>query len=172
MAHMISIPDDLFVQLEKIAKPFKDKEPADVIRRLLETVESTEAQGGSRGTAPVRPMSRSHIRANRNPRERGVRVRVDGEDLAADSVRDLFEQVLRRVSRNGKLESVRAILPYKTSSSRYLIAERPVHPGGNAFVVPVGQRGLFMEAHKSYGTALTQLSNFLAKLGMSLEYVS
>ena len=35
MTKTVAIPDDLFAQLASLARPFLDKEPADVIRRLV-----------------------------------------------------------------------------------------------------------------------------------------
>jgi hypothetical protein len=171
MSRSISVPDDLFTRLERLAQPFVDREPADVIRRLVDLADTPDRPGNGR-PRPRTAISRATLKRLRAPRERGVQVELDGETITADSVRDLYDQVLRHLVRNGRLDSVRHILPFRTSASRYLIADRPLHPSGKSFVVPVEQRGLYMEAHKSYSTAVAQLASFLSKIGITLEYVS
>ena len=167
MAPMIDVPDDLYARLAELAQPFVETKPADVIRRLVEShgVDDRGASTPHQPIVPQRPL------ATRVPRERGAKVLIDETLITADSVRDLYEQVLRLLTKNGRLDRLKTLLPYKTSSRRYLIAERPVHPNGNPFVVPVEYRGLYMETHKSYQTALTQLGAFLSKCGLSLHYV-
>lgn len=168
MAPKISIPEDLYARLEALAQPFVDTEPADVIRRLLDACPTTPKGGAQQLSGPI--VRERHV-STRNPRERGAKVELDGQVIAVDSVRDLYEQVLRQITRNGGLERLKLLLPIKTSSKRYLIAEKPVHPNGNHFVVPVEHRGVYMEAHKGYQTALTQLSYFLSKCGHTLRYL-
>jgi hypothetical protein len=69
------------------------------------------------------------------------------------------------------LDRVVELVPYKTSSRRFLIAKTPIHPNGNPFVVPVEHRGLYMESHKNYQAAISQLARFLSKCGSTLSYL-
>jgi hypothetical protein len=47
MAPRIEIPDDLFGELQRLAIPFVDREPADVIRRLVAAAASAAARGST-----------------------------------------------------------------------------------------------------------------------------
>ena len=96
-------------------------------------------------------------------------VRLNGEAVRVHSVRDLFEHVLRFIAKSGRRDALRALLPYKTSSRRYLIAEKPQHPSGKPFFVPVQHGGLYMEAHKSYKTAVADLEDFLSQLKVPFD---
>lgn len=167
MPQSILIPDDLYARIRALAIPFTDKEPADVIRRLVEGASSSSAP-----SMDASPISRATLRATRHPRERGVHVRLDGQALTAVSVRELYEKVLEYLAKKGVLNKAKTLLPYRTSSKRYLAAQTPVHPNGNPFVVPVGARGFYFEAHKSYSTGLSQLARFLWKIGVKLEYLA
>lgn len=173
MSRTLAVTDDVYARVRQLAA-FSRCDEGEVVRRLLDKL--IEDAGSSNESATM-PSPSSVDRSQRYlpgrpPRERGARVEVGGEILHVDSVRDLFENVLRFLSKNGKRESVRSLLPYKTSSQRFLVAEKPVHPNGNQFVVPVHIGGLYMEAHKSYRTAIVQLEEFLAKLGIPFRYVS
>jgi hypothetical protein len=172
VAKTLTVTEDVYGRVKQLAA-FSDCDEGEVVRRLLDKLiddgSSSERMPSSRRSFVDR--SQRYL-PGRPPRERGARVEVGGEILHVDSVRDLFENVLRFLSKNGKKESVRSLLPYKTSSQRYLIAEKPVHPSGNRFVVPVQHGGLYMEAHKSYRTAIVQLEEFLAKVGVPFRYVS
>lgn len=171
MPSTVHLPDDLFARLAALAHPFVDKEPADVIRRLLAEHDARSPKPVASTRAIETPVETSRPVSTRIPRERGARVEISGHVITADSVRDLYEQVLRYLAGNGTLERLKPLLPFKTSSKRYLIAQKPVHPNGKSFVVPVEHRGLFMEAHKSYQTALAQLGHFLSKCGHTLRYL-
>ena len=63
-------------------------------------------------------------------------------------------------------------LPYKTSSWRYLFSKTDKHPNGNDFFVPIKCHGLYVETHKNYQTAISQLAKFAAKCGVTLTYKS
>ena len=169
MAPVIEIPEDVFRRLAELAQPFVDTKPADVIHRLLDERDAAVRKDGEPSQRAI--VQRPKPLEVRVPRERGVSVDISGQIITADSVRDLFDQVLRLLAKNGEVKRVRALIPYKTSSRRYLIADRPVHPNGNPFVVPVEHGGLYMETHKSYRTAVSQLAHFLSKCGLSLRYL-
>src|SRR5215208_2747690 len=131
MPRTIILPEELYARIAALAQPFVDREPADVIRRLIESYDPAgEVPGDGMHRTVATDVSEALLRA-RNPRERGTTVELDGQRIQADSVRDLYEQALTHLAKNGKLDRVREMLPYKTSSKRYLIAEQPVHPNGN-----------------------------------------
>ncbi len=73
----------------------------------------------------------------RMPRQRGTVVEIEGKMLSADSLADLYEQVLKFLSQNKLLGRIDPHLPIATSRQRYLIAKKPVHPNGNEFFRPV-----------------------------------
>lgn len=173
MPKTLTVPDEVYARVRQLAA-FSRCDDGEVVRRLLDNLlEDTNGMNelGPRGTASTFDRSQRYL-PGRPARERGARVEIDGEILQIDSVRDLFENVLRFLSKNGKRAAVRSLLPYKTSSQRYLIADKAVHPNGNRFVVPVQHGEFYMEAHKSYRTAMIQLEEFLAKLGIPFRYVS
>jgi hypothetical protein len=174
MTQTIRLPDDLYARLESVAKPFVDREPADVIRRLLESYQADEGRAHvaeSNNDRPPRLGAGTSRIEGRAPRERGARVRVDDHTIVADSVPDLFDQALHYVAEVGKWDCLVSLAPYKTSAQRYLIASDPVHPSGKPFFVPIKHRGIHMETHKNYATALTQLERLLAKCGIDMTYL-
>ena len=105
----------------------------------------------------------------RAPRERGITIEIGGHVIRAISVKELYQETLKFLVEKGHSKRLKDFVPFSTSSLRYLIADRPVHPNGNDFVVPIKSRGYFMEAHKSYKTAIEHLSRFLGKMGLSLN---
>jgi hypothetical protein len=162
--------------LKGLAEPFKDREPADVIRRLVNSYSGGSRGGNPTSTQPNRAVGAvvekpSSPVADRIPRERGGRFEINGQAIYADSVRDLGGQVLRYVSLAGQWDKLAALAPYKTSPRRYLIAKAPIHPNGNEFVSPVQYGDLYMETHKTYQTALSQLQKLLAKCDIQLDYL-
>lgn len=182
----IELPDDVYAKLEQLARPFVDHEPADVIRRLVDASSAehagehdTESAFRSRRvlradelpavSETLSPRSSADVEA-RTPRERGGVFMLAGERIEADSVRHLYEQALEYIDRAGLWNRLEALVPYKTSSKRYLVAESPVHPNGRDFFVPVQYRGLYMETHKNYVTGTKQLRQLLEKCGIRLEY--
>jgi hypothetical protein len=175
MERKIAIPEDLYARLEALARPFEDREPADVIRRLIDSQASNQNSSSSFPPSPSSLASTRDAPASqvngRVPRERGATVKLNGHVLHADSVRDLYEQTLHYLSSNAAWDRVVQLAPIKTSSRRYLISKDPTHPNGNPFVIPVHHRGLYMEAHKNYQTAISQLSRLLAKCGIEFTYI-
>ena len=170
MSKTITVPDELYARLETLARPFVDREPADVIQRLVDAQGKEEFS--DRGAPPklFSQMTPTLI-DGRVPRERGAKVDIDGHVIHADSVRDLYEQILQYLSRNHAWDRVVELVPYKTSAQRFLIAKTPIHPKGNPFVVPVEHHGLYMESHKNYKTAFDHLARFLSKCGSTLTYL-
>lgn len=98
-------------------------------------------------------------------------IEIDGHVIRAISVKEMYQETLRYLLDNGHAKRVKDLVPFSTSSLRYLIADRPVHPNRKDFVVPVKCGGYFMEAHKSYKTGIEHLSRFVARMGLKLKYV-
>lgn len=167
-----TVSDDIYLRLVELAA-FASCNPADVIRRLLDSLTANERSVKPATTTQGIFMQTDEALLGARPRrKRGARVELGGEVIEVDSVRDLYEKALRLVVKGGKRDAVRALLPYKTSSQRYLIAEKPKHPNGKSFVVPVEHGGLYMEAHKSYRIAVRQLTDFLSRVGLPFRYLS
>ena len=170
MGHIIHVSEDTMSRLKSCAEPFIDKEPEDVIRRLLDTYEKPNGRG-SRSANPSRQTQDPTI--SRVPRERGVVVELDGHRIAAVSVRDLYGQALRVLVDNRR-EILDKVLPFKTSDERYLLAKKPIHPSGNPFVMPAphnGYHGYYMESHKDYKNATAHLQLLARKLDLKFLYI-
>lgn len=166
MTKTISIADDLYQRLASLARPFLDKEPADVIRRLVDQEAGENDKGAQHGPVPDLPSDL----VRRAPRERGVVVDLDGTTIRADTVPDLCAQVMEYMFQNGHWDKVMRLAPYKTSAQRYLFSKTPKHPNGNKFFVSIQCHGLHVETHKNYRTSVTQLARFASKCGVSLTY--
>ncbi len=105
-------------------------------------------------------------------KQQGTRVRVGDQTFVANSVPDLYHQVLKHLVDSGKISVLQQHLPYATSGKRYLLAKTPVHPQGNPFRVPVEYRGYYLEAHKSYATAVAAMDGMLRQIGLTCEETS
>jgi hypothetical protein len=167
VAKTVSIADDLYELLAFLARPFLDKEPADVIRRLAEQA-AAESEGCR--IQIVAPDLARDLVGRRAPRERGAIVDLDGTTIRADTVPDLCAQVMNYMFQEGHGDAVMRLAPYKTSAQRYLFAKTPRHPNGNEFFVPLKCHGLYVETHKNYKTSVTQLARFTSICGVSLTY--
>jgi hypothetical protein len=166
MPKTITISDELYARLEALAQPFVDREPQDVIRRLVEG-ESTMTSADV-----TESPSRTETKFFRVPRERGAVVELNGKTIIADTVPDLCTKVMEFIDLNGLWDKLEALTPYVTSSKRYLTAKTPKHPRGNDFFVPIKYRNIFMEGHKNYQTTIGQLKRLLVRLGIDLVYRS
>jgi predicted CopG family antitoxin len=169
MARTITITDNLYSRLESLARPFVDKEAADVITWLVNKEAEKNVQPRPKSTERS-SINAANINA-RTPRERGAIISLDGSTIHADSVPDLCSQVMEYLYSKGHWSQVLELSPYKTSSIRFLFSKTPKHPNGNDFFVPVKYRGLYMEAHKNYKTTLEQLSRFLRKCDVTMTYL-
>jgi hypothetical protein len=165
MNHQIRISEDTMNRLKACARPFEDKDPEDVIRRLLN---EHKVASGHAPSLDILQSARTPI--SRVPRERGAVVQIGGHQIPAVSVRDLYEQALKFLVGNHRGDLDR-LLPFKTSHERYLLADKPIHPSGNPFVVPVEYRGYHMEAHKDYKNAVAHLALLVEKVGLKLRYL-
>ena len=176
MSKVIRISESIFRRLQGLAVPLEDT-PASVIERLLDFYDSHENGGYqeadhtiARTEAVGRPNETMDI-LSRAPRQRGVMVEIGGQLFSADSLADLYDQVLRFLADNNYLEKLVQHLPVATSAKRYLIAVEPFHPNGKAFVRPVEHQGYFMEAHKDYKNGINHLRKILDLCGLSLRYI-
>lgn len=173
----VAVPDDLFARLQALAVPLVDT-TADVVGKLLDHYDRTKPEkagprigGNTLLSSQVGQLLRGSAVAGRVPRERGATIEIEGQQFRAVSVRDMYEQALKLIVDNGHSKRLKQLVPFRTSSLRYLIAERPTHPNGNAFVVPARHGGYFMEAHKDYRNAVKHLGQLLAKPGLKLRYL-
>ncbi|HEY4146000.1 hypothetical protein [Pinirhizobacter sp.] len=166
MTKTVSLPDDVYAQLATLARPFVDREPSDVIRRLV--VQEILALGNSSNGKANSAHSMKLV--GRAPRERGVTIMLDGTAIDADTVPDLIEKVAAFLFDSGYWSKLLAIAPYKTSSRRYLFSKTPVHPSGKNFFSELKYRDLYFEVHKNYATSLEQLRRLLGKLGINLTF--
>ena len=175
--HELTLSDGLFVRLQRLAVPLVDT-PADVIERLVSHYEKTKFEKSKTDAGPgpstaskESPFAREAKITERVPRERGVTIEIDGHVIRAISVKEMYHETLKYLLDGEHSKRLKDLMPFSTSSLRYLIADRPVHPSGNEFVVPVKYGGYFMEAHKSYKTGIEHLSQFVAKIGLKLKYI-
>ena len=174
----VTLPDALFSRLQSLAVPLVGTVP-DVVSRLLDHYERTspERKAAGSGTSaptsePVQSLVRERSVTGRAPRERGATIEIDGHQIQAVSVRDMYEQAMRYIVDNGHLTALNTVVPLKTSGQRYLIAKRPKHPNGNDFVVPARYGGFFMESHKDYRNAVKHLEQLTSRLGLKLRYIA
>jgi len=165
MVKTISLSDEVYARLEALARPFEDRDPEDVIRRLLD-------DGSAKGIAkPSGRSSTSEPVVVRVPRERGTVVELNGDRISATTVPDLCTKVMEYIYSKGLWSQFENLAPYKTSAKRYLFAKSPKHPQGNDFFVPLKYQNMYLEAHKNYETTIKQLGRLLSQLGITFKYV-
>jgi hypothetical protein len=169
----LDLPDHLFYRLQELTGPLVPTR-ADVIERLLEHFDKTRPQIPAKVTAAnnsISPLPREASVSGRAPRERGATIELDGHEMRVISVRDMYEQVLKFILDKGHSNRLKPLIPFNTSRERYLIADEPIHPNGNNFVIAVKYGGYFMEAHKDYKNAVEHLRRLTDKLGLKFKYV-
>jgi len=165
MPKTITLSDEVFARLQALARPFEDREPEDVIRRLLDNV-------GTKSVAiPTSLNATTDSKVVRYPRERGAVVELNGERISATTVPDLCTKVMEFIYSKGLWSQFETLAPYKTSAKRYLFSKTPTHPQGNDFFVPLKYRNMYLEAHKNYETTIKQLGQLLSQLGVTFKYV-
>jgi hypothetical protein len=176
MVHKVRISDATMTRLKACAEPFLDKEPEDVIRRLLNEHENNGGgQANSRdrsygaGTEDLMEMDGPKTKS-RVPRERGATVEIAGRQIQGATVPDLYKQALALFVDKHE-HQLRSLLPFRTSGQRYLVARERKHQRGNPFIIPVEHHGYFMEAHKDYKNAIEHLGKLARRLGLSFKYV-
>jgi len=170
--HEVTLPESLFIRLQKLAVPLVDK-PADVIERVVSHYETSgpEARLGASSASKAAVAFPEAEIEERSPRERGVVVSIDGHVIRAVSVKEMYQETMKYVLDSGHSKRLHDLMPFSTSSDRYLIADRPIHPNGKEFFVPVKCGKYFMEAHKSYKTGIDHLSRLVEKMGLKLKYL-
>lgn len=96
-------------------------------------------------------------------------IRVDGKVFAADTIRDLFTDVLKYIVDREYV--LRVPLPWGNSSQRYIItnAEPATHPSGRDFFYPIKYKGYTIESHYARDRGLKVLSDLCAKLEIKFE---
>jgi hypothetical protein len=104
-------------------------------------------------------------------KQKGIIVRIGQERIKASSVRDFYQQVLQCLEKSGNLPKLDSLLPYQTSSKRYLMSKNPIHPPGNNFVVPVEHKGYYIEAHKDYKNAFSAVQVLLKLIGVEVYLI-
>jgi hypothetical protein len=165
MTKTICISEEVYARLEALARPFEDREPEDVIRRLLDgesVKEKAKVHCGGYG------LKTDIVRT---PRERGTIVELDDSRISATTVPDLFTKVMEFINSKGLWDKLESMAPYNTSAKRYLFAKNPIHPKGNDFFVELKYRNMYFEAHKNYETAIKQLDRLLSQLDIKFKYV-
>ena len=169
MSRVIRISEQIYGRLQKLAVPFDDT-PAKVIERLLDLYDA-------RHHIPAEPSEEEKFPGysdliHRPSRARGAIIEVEGHRFIAESIHDLYGQILRFLVDEGYLQKLKRYLPITTSPKRYLLAAKPVHPNGNDFVSPVEYRGYYMESHKDYKEGIIHLwEKMLKPCGLSLAYL-
>jgi predicted CopG family antitoxin len=164
MVKTISLSDEVYARLEALARPFEDRAPEDVIRRLLDG-------GSTKDVIKSSGRTTSELAVVRTPRERGTVVELNGDRISATTVPDLCTKVMEFIYLKGLWDQFECLAPYRTSAKRYLFAKSPKHPQGNDFFVPLKYKNIYMEAHKNYETTIKQLGRLLLQLGITFKYV-
>ena len=164
----IMVSDEDFARLKVKAEPFIDKDPGDVVRKLLDFYEDAHDKDSPDLKTEARSSGFSVVR---RPRQRGCHVILDGQSLEAITVGDLYRQALAYLVENYE-ENLNDLLPFKTSELRYLVALEPQHPSGRSFVSPVEVKGYYAESHKNYQNAVQSLQRLCGRMGIDLDYVS
>jgi hypothetical protein len=144
-------------ELEKLSDFIQEKY-ISVPPSLLEDI----IDKGKALTPPVSPPNKS--------KQKGARVVIENETIAALTVSDLYLKVLKILLDSSLIKRASPHIPYATSSVRFLISTDPHHQGGNEFRNPVEYKGYYMEAHKDYKIALSHLEAFLKTCGISIKY--
>ncbi|MCH7735857.1 MAG: hypothetical protein IH872_00485 [Chloroflexi bacterium] len=171
MSKNILVSDKTYARLQGCVEPFVDKEPEDVIIRLLNDYENANGSADFRNSSRTESMGGdSVLPRDRNPRERGTTVKINDHRIDAVSVRDLYKQALKYLLENHE-GSLKQQIPFKTSDARYLLNTSAKHPRGNPFVIPMEYEGYYMEAHKDYKNGIAHLRRLVERLGLTFEYL-
>lgn len=90
-------------------------------------------------------------------------LKVNNRSIKGGTVPAFFKSALEFLIESNL--PINNLLPFATSSVRYLIAKKPIHQRGNFFRKPVIHKGYAMESHKSREQALKDLKKLLKVLG-------
>ena len=109
MPQTITIPDDLYARLGSLARPFQDKEAADVIGWLVE--DKTGSISPSAAPPPIAVSTGPGMIKERIPRERGATIDLGGVLIKALTVPDLCSQVMESLFARGYGSKILALAP-------------------------------------------------------------
>jgi ADP-ribosylglycohydrolase/tetratricopeptide (TPR) repeat protein len=99
-----------------------------------------------------------------------IRLMVDGEEVSAKNLPDLYLETLKMLVDKQILDSLE--LPIASGRKRNIISREPLHKDSSRFFAPVEYGGFFMEAHNSRENGIRQLQQFLANLGIQSSLVT
>lgn len=98
-------------------------------------------------------------------------VKLGSRVIAKETVRLLFEEVLRYIVDEG--DATRIPLPWGPSKNRYVLTNQmpPVHPNGREFFYPVTYKGYTMESHYARDRALKVLGDICDRMEIAFEVI-
>lgn len=98
-------------------------------------------------------------------------VKIDGKVFSNDTVRLLFEDVLKYLVKKDHI--LMLPLPWGTSKQRYIITNEnpPVHPNGRPFFYLVEFNGYTMESHYDRDRGMKVLNDLCKKLEIEFETI-
>lgn len=168
---LLSEPDELLAEIfaDKVESMCGYKPDADVIADFIrEQAKPLEKPMPQEYRIPKSKPTVHGSKPNKKPRAKfeTIRIKIESNLFEGSSVSDLYDKVLQYLYSSGNLERMKHIIPFETSSKRYLIAMEPYHQRGNEFRVPVEHKGFYMEAHKDRRNALNHLESFLKAGGL------
>ncbi len=116
-------------------------------------------------------FSTADLVSNKGRASGRLAVKLGNQVIANDTVRMLFDGVLRYIVDHG--EATRIPLPWGPSKARYLLTNEtpPVHPNGREFFYPVTYKGYTMESHYDRDRALKILGDLCNRLEISFEVI-
>jgi len=173
-AELINGPDELLLELfsEKVEGMCGYRPDPQLLVDYLHTNFKTSQIRSTISRTPTTQTTVSKTEQNtKESRKKGVVVIINEKQFKAQSVRNLYLQILEFMVNQGYTDRIQSSLPFATSSKRYLLSREPFHPKGNAFVVPVEYNGYYMEAHKSYENAISALERLFILCDLSIEEV-
>jgi hypothetical protein len=97
-------------------------------------------------------------------------VEIGGCRIVGDTVPELYKAVLEHLVNEHK-ERLESVLPFKTSSRRYLVSRQPIHPSEKNFFTYVEYKDFYMETNKGYPASMTDLEKLVKKLDLTLQWV-
>lgn len=99
-----------------------------------------------------------------------IRIKLEGSMLEANSLSRIYQLALVILYQGKHLQ--KATIPFATSKKRYLLAEKPIHPNGEAFRHQVEYKGYFLEAHKDRKIGINHLKKLVTECGLQLQVIN
>ena len=114
-------------------------------------------------------FSTSEVTGSKSRGAGRLAVRIDGKAITNETVRLLFEDVLKYIVNAGHILTLP--LPWGTSKQRYILTNEipATHPNGRVFFYPVECEGYTMESHYDRDRAMKVLSDLCDKLHIEFE---